>query len=487
MEMATDKLPGKWSILGMRLRLGLELGFFSLLIHLLWFLVTVVRWLFVPLVLLLQLLFMVPFARTMKIPVTRSSFRRVEEPEVPDDAWIYFRETASLLGLIGFRPGHFVRLSGIFDNQTTYGMPLTNTQTRVGMGVNYIAISDKKGRVVDNRRAVELTAECGPDRMVDFTNSEELEPFMPASRTRIRLPYHSELDLLRLFSDYTENSGCTLSDTTLTRLQDEPDTVLWDEFRNGMEEVSRDGYLVMSPGNEVMRLTWKGALRAGVLAQWPLSVPVGRLEKREIDHLLSAAGVSREDEGADIAGFLDPLPVAGLDTDRVASLCAIVEQLVRRYAEGLRLASITYNYSGFAATTPPVNILYTWVLHEACEMRELERHVELMLEIDTTSGAINWLTADDGHYAPGEYPDDLDDPQPLSAPVTTLLTLQGVLALTEPKVMQYSAECANDTLTVLEVEGRSIWQRTTLFGNGELVVTDLDAVSGEILRSEKEY
>ena len=52
--------------------------------------------LFAPLVLLLQLLVMVPFARTMKIPVTRSSFRRVEEPEVPDDAWIYFRETASL-------------------------------------------------------------------------------------------------------------------------------------------------------------------------------------------------------------------------------------------------------------------------------------------------------------------------------------------------------------------------------------------------------
>lgn len=485
-ETATGKLPGKWSILGLRLRLGLELGFFSLLIYLLWFLVTVVRWLFAPLVLLLQLLIMVPLSRTMKIPVTRSSFQRVDEPEVPDDAWIYFRETASLLGLIGFRAGPFVRLSGIFDNQTTYGIPLTNTQTRIGMGVNYNAISDKKGRVVDNRRAVELTAECGQGRMVDFTNSEDLEPFMPASRTRIRLPYHTELDLLRLFSGYTENSGCTLSDTTLTRLQDEPDAVLWDEFRNGLEEAARDGYLVMSPGDEVMHLTWKGALRAALLAQWPLSVPVGRLEAHEIDRLLSAAGVSREDAGAEIAGFLDPLPVAGLDTDRVASLCAIVDPLVRRYAAGLRLASIAYNYSGFAAATPPVTILCAYVLYEACETRELERHVELMLEIDPASGAIKWLTADDGHYAPGEYPDDLDDPQPLSAPVTSLLTLKEVIALAEPQVMECGGECENDTLTVFEVEGRSIWQRTTLFGNGELVVTDLDAVSGEILRSEKQ-
>jgi hypothetical protein len=61
-----------------------------------------------------------------------------------------------------------------------------------------------------------------------------------------------------------------------------------------------------------------------------------------------------------------------------------------------------------------------------------------------------------------------------------------VIALAEPQVMECGGECENDTLTIFEVEGRSIWQRTTLFGNGELVVTDLDAVSGEILRSEKQ-
>ena len=486
-ETTAEKLPGKWSLLGMRLKVDLVTAGLGLLLYLLWFLVVAVRWLCAPLVLLLQGLFMVPYARTVSIPVARSGFERIAEAEVPDEAWIYFRETASRLGLLGYRAGPCVRLSGLNGNQTTYGVPLTDALKRIGMGVNYSVMFNKAGQVIDDRRFVELTAECGQGHMLDFTNNEETEPFIPSSRTRVRLPHFSELELLHLFSAYTAKTGCTLSDTMLARLQNEPDTVLWDEFRGGMEAVAQEGYLVPSPDDEAMRMTWKGAFTAGLLAQWPCSVLVDWKRGRAIDRLLSQAGMSRDTAVmADIAAFLEPLPWTDKACDTLESLCCIVDPLVKGFSDQVRLSSAVFYYPGLATSNTPVNILCTYVLHEVNHARALERNTELLLDIDVSSGAINWLTVDDGHYAQGEFEQDEESAQPLSAPVASLLPLQRVLAITEPLVAGYIGElvCQGDELRVIEAAAGTLWQRTVHCMNGDVIEVDLDGRSGEVLRSE---
>ena len=178
---------GKGSILALRIRTALVTGLLRLAV----LLVDVIRWPFAPLVVLLQLLLMVPYARQMRLQVARGNFQQVDESQLPEDAWIYFRETASVFGLIGFHRGPYVRLNGPTDNQTTYGMPLIHDERGIGMGVNLGVIFDVAGKTIDTRRFVELTSECDRGQMLDFTNSTELEPFMPANRIRIRLP---ELD-----------------------------------------------------------------------------------------------------------------------------------------------------------------------------------------------------------------------------------------------------------------------------------------------------
>ena len=488
-ETTVDSLPGKWSILGLRLRVSLVTWGLRLFLYLLWFLVAAVRWLFAPLVLLLQGLFMVPYARTVSIRVARNSFQRVAEAEVPDEAWSYFRETASLLGLLGYRAGPCVRLCGPNGNQTTYGMPLTHSLKRIGMGVNYSVTFNKAGQVIDDRRFVELTAECGQGRMLDFTNNEECEPFIPSSRTRVRMPYFSELELLHLFSAYTAKTGCTLSETLLAGLQNEPDTVLWDEFRGGMEAVAQEGYLAPLPDDEAMRMTWKGAVTTGLLTQWPLSVLVSWKRGRAVDRLLSQVGMSRDAAAlADIAGFLDPLPWTDKALNTLESLRCIVDPLVNGFSDQVQLANVVFYYSGLATSNPPVNILCTYVLHEVIDARALERNTELLLDIDASSGVINWLSVADGHTAQGEYERDEESEQPLSAPVASLLPMQKVLAITEPLVAGYAVEqaCQGDELRVIEVAARTLWQRTVYYVNGDVVEIDLDGMSGEVLRRERQ-
>ena len=472
------KLPGKGQIF----MLGAKITLLALIARMFLFIYQLIRWLFAPIVLLLQLVLMMPFAKTMSLSLVRRNFRQVDAQEIPDAAWIYFQEMSAKLRMLGFKSGPCVRYTGITNNQTNYAMTMVNPDRKLGLGLNYIIIVNAAGATVAERTYIEMTAECG-DRYIDFTNNEEVEPFTPSNRLRMSFPHWDELQLLRAFNDYTAKYSCTLTDALIHQLMDEPDTVMWEELSRGMENLVQQGFLTHKPDKETLGLTWKGAFYAGVLVQWPLSVPARKREEKIIKDAFEQVELDIDNyDDTQLAQFLPPLPVAVNSSILLPDLMLALKPLFRGISDQLKPATISFSFSGDASTTPLDNIHLVSVLHEDFEARKLARHCECELEIKSDS-EIDWITIDDNYLTPEEDDPVFSETQPLPVSVRSVLPLRKAIEITQPHI-DSSQPCTSDYLQLIQDGETILWYRQTSYESGFFTDMQIDAMTGDFIPAE---
>jgi len=274
------------------------ISMFLLLFKLVYGLFVVIKWFFAPIMLIINIIFIIPFGRFfIKLPLVLET-PAVDEKQLPDCIWRHFKEVSLEMAHVGFVLGKYIEIKNITPNLNTYFMSLVNHKIKQGAGVMVIIPKKVKLDGIDLPdeavHLIEFTTLCGNQTIVDFTSQIIPDPFpFLKERQRIFVDGLSVRGLYKLFDQFTTKLECELPDSTISQLSNKPEIIIKSEFLMMIKHALAQNFVKESSTHYV--LTWKGAISNGLRTVWPTSDWYKHQEQKNLHDVMKKAGMELKD------------------------------------------------------------------------------------------------------------------------------------------------------------------------------------------------
>lgn len=272
---------------------------FVILFRLIYWLFIGIKWLFAPLMLVLNIFLIIPYGKFfVKLPLALET-DSIDENILPNCIWWHFKEVSLELARDGFEVGSYIEIKNIAPDMNTFFMSMVNHETQQGAGI--IVTVPKKVKLdgtdlpIPSVHGVEFTTYCGAQNsgdqtIVDFTNLPTPDPF-PYLKNRQRLFVYdlSARGLYRLFDQFEKTMDCELPVSTVSQLSEKPETIIKSEYLMLVSHALKQNFIKKASDDYAM--TWKGATTNGLRTVWPTSSWYKYKDLKKLNAVLEQSGM----------------------------------------------------------------------------------------------------------------------------------------------------------------------------------------------------
>lgn len=466
-----------------RLRFHLVSWMMIAVFRLLWALWMVIKWGFAPIAFLIDMLIILPLAKSMMRMTASPEFEVIQEEDLPDYAWAWFEESKQRLMQTGYELGQCVRVNNMSNNQILYLMPMVHPQLRLGLGIGYVEVTkdNNEDRPSDITFA-EATLQSSDDSLIDLTTMVDVDLLRQVpNRSRYNFSELGVPELSVLVNQVSKKTGFVLKEETLGELRLDAPRLMRDEYAAAMEYSQQRGYLKPDGDGEKLKLTWAGAFRSALMTLWPTSVYFKYKEKKAAEDFCASLGIEQthlyeNDPGQGEVAYESPI----YDLNDLSHQLEHVLHRVSFLAE-YRPATL---HCGFDDHNRIAEISIHIERRKAYEQRDYVMATEASLCFHNHTLTCNYDCSSFDYLVSREDYEAMDRP-PLLPTLTDLLPLSRILEIATATLDEQQVEISD---AALEMEEKDlVWSLSFLDrATDDYVWVSLDAKSGTILKQEDE-
>ncbi len=251
---------------------------------------SLIKWSMAPFIFMIQILFLLPFAKFRLVIHQKVDPKSVSEEELTDETWELFQEQKELLEREGFIGTKMIFMD-LYDGATRgYTYTMLNEQHKLGMGLNYLMNKDAKGKfTILDTVFMEFTLHCPNGNIVDIHNNSQDILDSIKHRKRYYLRQDDPQRMFQIVQVISQKSGCFTSNESLTALKNNFSKLIKEENEMGLKALQESNVIYKS--NDKNRLTWKGAVKILVHSFWPMNVWFEKKKYQESRQYLNNLGI----------------------------------------------------------------------------------------------------------------------------------------------------------------------------------------------------
>ncbi len=232
---------------------------------------SLLKWSMAPFIFIMQILFLLPFAKFKLIIHQKVNPKNVSQEELTDETWEIFQEQKELLECEGFVGTKLCFIDLFGGTIRSYIYTMVNEQHKLGVGLNYLLNKDAKGEfTILDMVFMEFTLHCPDGNIVDIHNNPEDILDNLKHRTRYYLRQNDPQRMSQIVQTISQKSGCFTSNESIAALKSNPHQLIKEEHELGLKILEENNIIYKS--NDKNRLTYKGAIKILFHSFWPMSV-----------------------------------------------------------------------------------------------------------------------------------------------------------------------------------------------------------------------